>query len=135
MKHLYLVRGVPGSGKTTFAAALAKGMNIEHVETDMIRDEWPGGRDAFPWNDTNNAQVHALCLQYAADCIARGKAVVVSNTFCTIERMRPYFQMAKLLGAKVTVLHVEARHGTVHSNVDQPKYEAEWEEYKGELHD
>lgn len=57
---------------------------------------------------------------------------IVSNTFTRIWEMKPYIDMAKEFGAKLTVITCEGQHGNVH-NVPPEKIQemkARWEKYE-----
>lgn len=90
--RLFLVRGVPGSGKTTYA----KTLGIEdHYEADMWFEE-NGGYDP-----TKIKLAHEWCQKRAIEAMRAGRDVVVSNTFTRLWEMRPYKDAAQEIGVKV----------------------------------
>jgi predicted kinase len=114
MKKLFLVRGISGSGKTTFA----KELSGVHFETDnyfMVDGEYKFDgtklKDAHQWcqNEVNNAMI----LNYTANINDR---IVVSNTFTQEWEMKPYIEMAKEWGYTVFSIIVENRHGGVNEH-------------------
>jgi len=109
MKTLYIVRGVPGSGKSTFAKTLGG----THFETDnyfMVDGEYKFDftkiKDAHNWCQSQVS--NAMLLNYAAGI---NEKIVVSNTFTQEWEMEPYFEMAKEWGYTVFTVVVENRHG------------------------
>ena len=114
MKKLFLVRGISGSGKTTFA----KELGGVHFETDnyfMVDSEYKFDgtklKEAHQWcqNEVN----YAMILNHTAKI---NDKIVVSNTFTQEWEMKPYFEMAKEWGYTVFSIIVENRHGGVNEH-------------------
>lgn len=106
MAKLILLRGLPGSGKSTFAKLLKSGNTI-HFEADMYFDYYNNNQ----FDVTLLKKAHEWCQFNTKKYLNSGYNVVVSNTFTQEWEMQPYFDMAKELGVEVTVLIVENRHG------------------------
>jgi len=113
-KMLYLVRGVPGSGKSTFA----KSLGGTHFEADMffMKDgeyKFDGSKikDAHTWcqNNVNTSMI----LNNTAGL---NGTIVVSNTFTQEWEMEPYFKMAELHEYRVFSIIVENRHSGVNEH-------------------
>jgi predicted kinase len=114
MKKLFLVRGIPNSGKSTFA----KELGGVHFETDnyfMVDGEYKFDgtklKDAHQWcqNEVNNAMI----LNHTAKINDR---IVVSNTFTQEWEMKSYFDLAEKHGYRVYSLIVENRHEGVNEH-------------------
>lgn len=113
-KVLYIVRGVPGSGKSTFA----KSLGGTHFETDkffMVDGEYKFDgtkiKEAHKWcQDSVNT---AMLLNHTAGL---NSIIVVSNTFTQEWEMEPYFQMANYFDYKVFSIVVENRHGGINQH-------------------
>lgn len=119
IKILYIVRGLPGSGKSTFV----KSMGIPHYEADMYFIN-PDGKYVF---DPNNIKAaHIWCQNSVREAmLLSGKElmdyedgvysvydrIAVSNTFTQQWEMDPYFKMAEENGYNVFSIVVENRHG------------------------
>lgn len=108
MKHLYLIRGLPGSGKSTFAQDLAQNIGARHYEADMYF--MSGGVYVFDVNLLHKA--HQWCQNVTNLSMSIGKSVVVSNTFTTEKELKPYLDMAEQYGYRVTSMVIENRHGS-----------------------
>jgi adenylate kinase family enzyme len=122
-KILYIVRGIPGSGKSTFAKTLG-GI---HIEADQY---FMDGEGNYNFDGSKIKLAHEYCrAQTGAWMSSDGLQVnvdkiVVSNTFTQEWEMEPYFELAKKYGYKVFSLIVENRHGgTNEHNVPEDKIE------------
>ena len=49
MSKIYMMIGIPGSGKTTFVKKLAKELNIDVVSTDIVRTMHKGIDEKEVW--------------------------------------------------------------------------------------
>jgi adenylate kinase family enzyme len=122
-KILYIVRGIPGSGKSTFAKTLG-GI---HIEADQY---FMDGEGNYNFDGSKIKLAHEYCrAQTGAWMSSDGLQVnvdkiVVSNTFTQEWEMEPYFELAKKYGYKVFTVIVENRHGgTNEHNVPEDKIE------------
>ena len=108
-KILYILRGVPGSGKST----VAQNIGGTHFETDkyfMVDGE-------YKFDPTKLKQYHQMCQDEVNLAMIQNHTahfndvIVVSNTFTQEWEMKPYFDLAKTYGYQVFSLIVENRHG------------------------
>jgi predicted kinase len=113
-KILYIVRGIPGSGKSTFA----KSLGGTHFETDMFfmkdgeyKFDISKIKEAHKW--CQDSVYTAMLLNHTA---LLNNVIVVSNTFTQEWEMKPYFEMAEYFEYKVFSIVVENRHGGVNKH-------------------
>ena len=124
MKSLYLLRGLPGAGKST----LAKKLGDVHYEADMYFTNENGqyifnGADIKKAHEWCQNQVHtAMILNHTTGV---NENIVVSNTFTQEWEMEAYYKLAETYDYRVFSLIVENRHGgeNLH-NVPEDKIEA-----------
>lgn len=107
-KKLFLIRGLQGSGKTTFASYLKALVGITeevvHVEADMYFTTLAG---EYKWDPKFTVKAHDWCRSKALDAMVSGITCIVSNTFTTEAELHPYIELAKGLDYRVTILTVE----------------------------
>lgn len=115
-KTLILLRGLPGSGKSTTAELLgAGGSGYAHFEADMYfmedgeyKFDPSKIKDAHKW--CQNSVEQAMLLNYTA---GHNDTIIVSNTFTQEWEMEPYYKLAEPWGYRVYSIIVENRHGGV----------------------
>jgi predicted kinase len=113
-KILYIVRGVPGSGKSTFAKSLVKSKDYCHKEADMFFIDDDGNYD---FNPSKLKEAHQWCQEEVEFLMRLGHtSVVVSNTFTQEWEMEPYNKLAEKYNYKVFSVIVENRHGGVNAH-------------------
>ena len=113
-KMLYLVRGIPGSGKSTFAKSLG-GTHFEADQFFMVdgKYKFDGSKLKEAHNWCQNIVNTAMILNLTAGL---NKRIVVSNTFTQEWEMKPYFEMAEHHGYKIFSIVIENRHGGVNGH-------------------
>lgn len=108
---LFLVRGIPGSGKSTKAKQLIQeGLVDVHFEADMYFEV--DGEYVFDPSKIKDA--HAWCQKETDEALAAGKKVVVSNTFVKKWETAAYFDMATKHAVNVEVIVATGNYQNVH---------------------
>lgn len=108
--NLYLIRGLPGSGKSTFAAMLARTLDCDHWEHDKYLYTEEG---EYLWTEKRMAYAYRQCLRDTEATMERQEPVVVSNVFPTAKSLKNYRKLAEKYGYRVTYIVVENRRGGV----------------------
>ena len=109
-KVLYIVRGVPGSGKTT----LAKQLTANVFEADHYFYDNEGNYNFIP---SEIKEAHKECQQFVGFAMESNiQKIAVSNTFTQEWEMEPYLELAKKHSYKVFTIVVENRHGGVNQH-------------------
>ena len=106
--RLILVRGIPGSGKSTFASTF-KG--VFHVENDMFHVK--DGKYSFVGQRQKNAV--SWCMDMCETALRNGMDVVVSNTFTKRKYVMAYADLAVKYGAELSVYRMAGSFENEHS--------------------
>jgi len=109
--ELYLIRGLPGSGKSTLGAKIATVIGGQQFEADQYFYK----NGIYTFDRGLLGEAHRQCQENTLDCLNSGLSAVVCNTFTTIKELKPYFQIAKDLGIVPTVIHCQNEFGSIHS--------------------
>jgi predicted kinase len=107
-KVLYILRGLPGAGKST----LAKSLSSIFCEADeyFMKD----GKYLFDASKLGEA--HEWCRLEVERAMKWDYTAVVSNTFTTEKELKPYYELAEKYGYKVVCLIIENRHGGINTH-------------------
>ena len=109
MKDLILLRGVPGSGKTTLAASLIKDRVAVHCEADQSFVDEDG---VYRFDPTRLRDAHEACQAKCRTAMEDGcELIVVSNTFTMEWELEHYLAFAREYEYRVFSVIVENRHG------------------------
>ena len=109
MTELIILRGLPGSGKSS----LAKVIGGSHFEADMyfMND------GIYQFNPDDLKHAHAWCKDRVyISMIKNVEKIVVSNTFTQEWEMESYYKLAEEHGYRVHSIIVENRHGGVNEH-------------------
>jgi predicted kinase len=84
--EIVLIRGIPGSGKTTMAKKM---LGYHHLEADMYLEV--NGR--YVYNPSKVPKAHDWCVASAKAALEQGRNVVVSNTFAKKWELQRYIDL------------------------------------------
>ena len=113
---LILLRGLPGSGKTTLAKLLSENNTYPVFSVDDYFTNEVTGEYIF--NFQNNHLAYKQCEALTNDAMQQAiPKILVHNTFTMDWEMEPYFKLASQFNYKLFVVTVENYHG--HQNVHE----------------
>ena len=120
-KNLILVRGVSGSGKSTFAEEFLYPISLVISTDDFFMND-----GVYEFDPKLLAENHAKCIQCVESEMQDPQQdiepnIVVHNTFTQAWEMKPYQELAEKYGYNFYTIIVENRHKSV-STHDIPKH-------------
>jgi predicted kinase len=109
---LILVRGLPGSGKSTFANVILQQPNNNPQEVLSADDFFVNNEGVYVFDSSKIKEAHNYCQFRCSERMRQGIArIVVANTFTQEWEMDEYFKMAERYNYRVHTVIMENRHG------------------------
>ena len=103
MRLLYLIRGLPGAGKTTFANSLVDSFVIEADMYFTVNGIYKHDKEMLPL-------AHAWCQAKVRDAMEDNfESIAVSNTFSQRWEMERYYELAKIFNYALIELTINTR--------------------------
>lgn len=119
-QNLILIRGVQGSGKSTFASKIkTKGCVV--LEADMFFLN----HAEYEWDPRFLKHAHQWCYSSTVRALKLGQDVIVANTFIRIKDIMPYIRLQEGLFPELNIFVTEMYtrykniHGIPESKVDE----------------
>ena len=108
MANLTIIRGLPGSGKSTYAQSVW-GM---HLEADQFFEDSEGN---YEYDIKLIGVAHDWCYSNTVKALRYGIDVVVSNTFTKMWELERYLAIPTLLdGVSVSIIEMRTQYENVH---------------------
>ena len=97
-KVMYIMRGLPGSGKSTKAEHLGQGGVV------LASDDFFMVNGEYVWDERAISYAHSWNIRRAKEAIEKGiSPIVIDNTNIKGEYARPYVEMAKEAGYEIRI--------------------------------
>jgi predicted kinase len=110
-KNVIILRGVSGSGKSTFASMLARNNSGAVVVTadDYFTDSW----GLYKFDASKLGAAHGQCFDRFNEALYNPavNTIIVANTNTSPKDFKVYVDAAEFFGATVTYIVLENRHG------------------------
>ena len=101
---VWILQGIPGSGKTSHIPTGSKVVSADHFFTDEKGD--------YHFNPRLLGEAHQKCLRDFVDYIKTGAftaedTLVVDNTNTTLGEVAPYYAVAEAYGLNPVIIHYD----------------------------
>lgn len=104
---VYILCGLPFSGKSTLARELARRFGLEHVEIDRINSERGVGFDGAPISQQEWTATYSESFRQLERCLANGRSAVYDATNFTRQQRDRVRRIAGRFHACAAVIHLD----------------------------
>jgi tRNA uridine 5-carbamoylmethylation protein Kti12 len=124
---LIIIRGLPGSGKSTFANRYWR-----HV---VEADDFFMSDNQYHFNTAFLNQAHAYCADKAILLLSKGLHVCVANTFVTANQILRYKLLADAVKTEFKVYKMEYNFQSIHNVPGEVinRMKSAWQAWPGEI--
>lgn len=127
MSKLVIVRGLPGSGKSTYG--FKRGFVC--LEGDMLRFDGDG---VYQYKPEENYAIYNKIFGLVDTLLYAGHCVTVCNTHTRMQQMDTFIKIGEVYKADIEIVEMTENYGSIHDIPDahMVKMAAEWEPVKDE---
>lgn len=127
--HLIIILGLPGTGKSTFAVAIAKKIKATHLNTDEIRTQL-GLRSKYDLQ--TKSSVYQELLSRSKIKLKENQNVVVDATFSKNEWRKKFHDLADEFYCRISWIVIAADEAVIRERVSKKRQysEADFGVYK-----
>jgi aminoglycoside phosphotransferase family enzyme/predicted kinase len=131
---LILTAGLPGTGKSTLARALAEQAHLHALRSDVVRKELAGSTPRHElYTPEWNERTYGECRRRAAEILAEGGRVLIDANFREEWRRQAFAELARSWGVHLVLLLCQARPETVRRRLTKrvgDASDADWAVYQ-----
>lgn len=132
MQTLYLIRGLPGSGKSTFARTkLPRTYSFYEADMFFINTFSLESSNTYNWSPHFLHEAHTLCRMNTIKALYHGDSVAVANTFTTLKEIAPYIDLKdKFPGLNIVIYEMKTQYKSIHNVPDEAiaRMKSRWQE-------
>jgi len=125
-QEVIIIRGLPGSGKSTYAEEMFPNHVLCEADQYFINN-----RGDYIFNPKYLKLAHEYCREKAFMMLQRGHSVVVANTFSRKWEMVPYFRLGVPYKVYKMTGEFKSIHNIPYSSIK--KIKERWEDYPTEI--
>lgn len=103
---VFVMRGIPGVGKSTYANSLAQENNCKVISID----DFFLNNGIYKFDKSCWSEAHNHCLKRFIEIIVSGEDVVVDNANTTVKGLIPYLAIASCYNASIEVITLDINY-------------------------
>jgi len=130
---LILIRGIPGSGKSTEAKRIeaTDPEKFRHYEADMY---FISPNLTYGFDPSLLKQAHKWCFDRTEEALKQDYNVIVSNTFTQLWEIESYIKLAKKYNVDAIIKKATGNYKNIHGvpEIVLEKMKERWEDIPGE---
>jgi predicted kinase len=116
--QIIMVMGLPGSGKTYFAKALAKKLPGLLINSDIVRKQ----QQQYPqYSGTDKAQVYKEMHELVHKALKTGKKVILDATFSLDKYRRPFYELADRHHLMIKLIMIKSDERTINQRLKKKR--------------
>jgi predicted ABC-type ATPase len=111
MSALYIIRGLPGAGKSTLAREIKERTGADHWEADQyfVND------GVYQFDGSKIGEAHVQCETNFVESLRSNRDVVVSNTFTRFHEFIGYIVSAQEAKYDIMIIECLENYGSLHN--------------------
>ena len=114
MPTLYLIRGLPGSGKSTIGRAICGDESFAADDWFDLKAKNEGKTYEEVFNPTDLPEAHQYCQDCVVATMSTGVDLAVCNTFSQRWEAEPYFKLVVAFGYYVQIIECQSSFVNIH---------------------
>lgn len=128
--NVFLIRGLPGSGKTTYANHVLK------AEVICEADDYFTRNGVYKFNPEQLTDAHNACFNKFVEAVKHNKKTAVCNTFSRYWELKKYIEFCKSNNIKFIIIKMNSQYNNVHGVPESAveNMRKRWERVKNEIY-
>lgn len=115
---LIIVFGLPGTGKTFFASALAQALKCRHLNTDVLRKKVAKEMD---YSEEGRMKIYERMLALSEEALNKKEDLILDGTFLKKELRDKFEKKGLEYNERVCFIEIKAEEGEVLNRVSKKR--------------